>query len=394
MRITICSDQNAPAEILRDAIRVGRGLMDRGHAVSFIAGDAVTLVASAGSWVPSDLYQAPIRPAPPKLVMKPPFIDGFADLMAMAGFDDKATLITLSAIWNRQLLALNPDAIVGFATPVLWLVGPSLAPTFALGNGWTLPVALGTSFARLSADSVPLADEKLMLANANTVLLRHGGQPSLAALSEIQERCTSMLYGVPKFDPYAHVRTTPSTGLLGEEPTPTVPPAPERLAVFLDVNCPNIEQIILAVASLDQIPVDICVTGATISMRRFLEQQPQINVWNDYASLLAEAANASALVHHGVQDVAQRCISLGRPQLIIPWTHEQEVFNATVQWLGFTWSKSPTVSLEEMAGTLSGILRDTSLVVAAQHHARQLANANLPDALPRVIEQIERVTRS
>jgi hypothetical protein len=388
MRAVICCDQGAPAEMVRDALTVGRALMERGHTVVYIVGDPVALVEAAGSWTPNDLYQAPVRRAGPNLVMKPPTMDGFADLMATIGFDDKQTLVALAALWNRQLLTVKPDAIIGFYTPVLWLVGPSHAPTFALGGGLTLPPVLGPSFPRLSVDSVPLADEALMLANANAALLRFGQRP-LAALSEILDRCTSILYGVPAFDPYLQVRRVLSTGLLGEEPTPTVPPAKERLAVFLDVYCPNIEQIILALASLEDISIDVCVSGATAGMRRFLEQHPNVKVWKDYASLLAEAPSSSALVHHGVQDVAQRCISLGRPQLIIPWTREQEILNASIQWMSFTWSKSPSVSLDEMAGTFSAILRDHSLTVAAQHHARQLADANLPDALPGIIEQIE-----
>jgi hypothetical protein len=93
-------------------------------------------------------------------------------------------------------------------------------------------------------------------------------------------------------------------------------------------------------------------------------------------------------VHHGDQDVAQRCLSLGRPQLIIPWTREQEILNYMIGWMSFTWTKQPTIQIEEMAGTFRDLLRDSSLVVAAQHHARQLSNANMPDALPSILERI------
>jgi hypothetical protein len=388
MRVTICCDRNAPAEMVRDAVAVGRALMEHGHSIAFVAGDPVTLVESAGSWIPTDLYEAPTRRTPPNLVMKPPVPDGFADFMALAGFDDKATLAVLVAMWHQQLLTLKPDAIIGFYAPTVWLAGPSIAPTYALGSGLMLPPVLGTSFPRFLADSTPLADEAFMLANANAALLRYG-QPELAGLLEVFDRCTAILYGVPGFDPYLRFRKTQSTGLLGEQPTPTVPPAKERLAVLLDVYCPNIEQIVLAVGSLTDIPVDICVSGATTGMRRFLEQQSHVKVWTNYASLLAEAATATALVHHGVQDVAQRCISLGRPQFIVPWTLEQQVFGSTVQWMGFTWSKNPNTSLEDLAGSFKAFLRDPALAVAAQHHARQLADTNLPDALPGIIERIE-----
>jgi hypothetical protein len=396
-RVVICCDHEAPAEMLRDALTVGRALTEWGHSIAYIVGDPATLVESAGPWTINDIYQAPVRRAAPDLVMKSPAIDGFADLMAVAGFEDKATLVTLGSLWNRQLLALKPDAIIGFYSPLLWLIGPMHAPTFALGSGLMLPPAIGTSFPRLSPDSTPLADEAVMLDNANTALQRNG-QPGLTALSGILERCTSFLYGVPAFDPYLQIRRQLSNGLLGEEPTPTMPPPKERLALFLDVYCPNIEQIVLSVASLHYIPIDICISGATGGMRRFLEQQPHVRLFRNYTALFAEAPSATALVHHGVHDVGQRALSLGRPQLIIPWTREQQIFSETVKWMGFSWTKESTTPIEEMASTLLdlagggavGAPTNQKLTVAAQHHARQLAKTMLPDATSKIVDLIEK----
>src|SRR5262245_57161479 len=198
-RVVICCDQGAPAELLRDALRVGSALTAEGHSVAYLVGDPVTFVEHAGSWTPRELYQAPVLRSAPQLLMKRPSVDSLADLMATVGFDDKKTLITLASLSNAELAALRPDAVIGFLTPVLWLVGPAHAPTFALGNGYALPPVLGTSFPRLSVDSTPLGDEELMLSNANAVLARLG-KPSLAALSEVVSRCTCVLYGLPYFD--------------------------------------------------------------------------------------------------------------------------------------------------------------------------------------------------
>jgi UDP:flavonoid glycosyltransferase YjiC (YdhE family) len=165
------------------------------------------------------------------------------------------------------------------------------------------------------------------------------------------------------------------------------------LAVFLDAYCPNVEQIVLAIGSLDDVPVDVCISGATTGMRRYLEQQPNVKVWKDYATLLAQAASATALVHHGVQDVAQRCTSLGRPQIVIPWTREQDIFSHATEWMGFSSIVYPTTPIEEMAAGLREALLDQSLTVSAQHHARELASTHLPDALPHIVEQIEASAR-
>lgn len=354
----------------------------------YVVGDPVSFVDQAGSWVPSELHQAPVLPAVPHLVMKRPPVDGFADQIAASGYDTKQTLMTLGAIWNRQLEALKPDLILGFCTPVLWLIGQFHAPTVAIGNGFAVPPTLGTSFPRLSVNSTPLADENAMLANANAVLARFG-KPSLASLSEIIQNCTSILYGPPSFDPYLQLRRTLTIGLLGDHPQPAPPPAKPRLAVFLDVQCPGVEGITLALSGLASIPIDIHISGATTGMRRFLEQQPHIKVWNDHAALLGQVETASALVHHGVQDVAQRCLTKGRPQLMLPWKREQEILTYMVGWMALSWTKPPSTEVGEMAATLRDLLRDNSLMVAAQHHARQFADTNLPNALPAIVEQIE-----
>ena len=391
LRLVIGCDLDTPSETLRDALRIGNALTGRGHQVIYLAGDPVALVDQAGSPITSALHQAPARRAAPHLVMKRPPTDGLADRLAVVGFDDKQTLMTLASVCNAELAGIQPDAIIGIGTPILWLVGPAHAPTFAVGNGSMLPPALGTSFPRLTANSTPVADDSTMLSNANAVLSRMG-RPSLAMLGELVTECRPILYGLTALDPYLQLRSNHTTGLLGATPNPSLPPESDRLAAFLDVDCPNIEMLILALAGFGRdIPIDICITGATAGMRRFLQQQPYVTLWPNYASMMERAQRASVLIHHGVQDVTQQCLVLGRPQLLLPWTAEQEMLNYMVGWMGITWSKSPTISIEEMATTLHDLLRDTSLPVSAQHHARQLAQTDIGDALPALIEQVEQV---
>lgn len=393
MRILVSLEYGAPAELIRDALTVGAALEAKGHKTIYVVGDPVAFVDRAGSWTPSELHQGPVVSPSPQLVMKRPPVDGFADQMAVSGYDSKQTLLTLTSIWNRQLEALKPDLIVGFRAPVLWLIGQHHAPTVAIGNGFALPPILGTSFPRLSVNSTPLADETLMLNNANAVLARFG-KPALAALSEVIQGCTSILYGPPTLDPYLQLRRTLTIGLLGDSPQPTPPPTKPRLAMFLDVQCPGVEAMVLGVSGLGTVPIDIHIAGVTTGMRRFLEQQPHIKVWNDHAALLAQVGTASAIVHHGEHDIAQRCLTKGRPQLTIPWRREQEILSYMVGWMSFSWTKPPTIEVSELATTLRDMLRDNSLMVAAQHHARQFADTSLPNALPVIVAQLENLAKA
>src|SRR6185436_1450102 len=228
----------------------------------------------------------------------------------------------------------------GLLSPILWLVGPAHCRTIALGSGYSLPPALGSSFPRFSMDSTPISDEQLMLANANAVLARYG-QPEIAMLSEVLTRCEPMLYGLSYFDPYIQLRNQLSAGVIGPLPAPELPPVERRVAAFLDVNCPGIETLVLALAGFGSegspgaaasgpakgpsprsasIAVDVCITGATVAMRRHLEEQHNVTVWHDYFSMAEKIARASIVVHHGVQDIAQHSMAVGRPQIMVPWT--------------------------------------------------------------------------
>lgn len=392
MRVAICCSGATSDELLRDALTLGSALAARGHSVQFAVGDPLALVALAGSWIPSDIYQAPQVMPPPQLVMKRAPVDGLADSMAIAGFDEKQTLLTLSAVWRDLLLLLRPDVIVAFGSSVAWLIGPTVAPTLAIGPGMALPPALGSSFPRLSAESVELADETLMLANANAALARLG-QPSLATLSEVMTNCSTLLYGLPIFDPYLQLRRDVTTGVLGTMPLPTLPPPGRRIVAFLDAHCPGIEAIILTLPALEALQIDVHITRATAGMRRFLEQQSAVEVWMEHRELLEQSDAASLIVHHGAQDVAQRAICAGRPQFILPWTREQEIFSYMIDWMKVKKTQLPTDPIDQISLGMRNALKDSSLSVAAQHHARQLAKAGIPDALPGIVERIEGLRR-
>lgn len=388
MRVAICCDGGTPDELLRDALTLGSALAEKGHSVHFVVGDPVALVALAGSWIPSGIYQAPQAPAPPQLVMKQPPVDGLADSMAVGGFAEKQSLLTLSAVWRDLLVLVRPDVIVGFRVPIVWLIGAAVAPTLAIGNGMALPPVIGSSFPRLSVESVELADEEVMLANANAVLARFG-QRSLATLAEVMSNCSTILYGLPMFDPYLQLRRGLTTGVLGAMPTPVLRPGNKRIVAFLDAHCPGIEAIILTLPALEGVQVDVHVSRGTTGMRRFLEQQSGIEVWMEHGELLEQTGTASLVVHHGAQDVAQRAIYAGQPQFILPWTREQEVFSYMIDWMRLMKAQSPAASIDQISTALRNALENSSLSVAAQHHARQITKAEIPNALPVIIKRIE-----
>jgi len=113
----------------------------------------------------------------------------------------------------------------------------------------------------------------------------------------------------------------------------------------------------------------------------------------EHGELLEQSDAASLIVHHGAQDVAQRAICAGQPQFILPWTREQEIFSYMIDWMKVKKTQSPNDPIDRISSGLQNALKDSSLSVAAQHHARQLAKAGIPNALPGIIERIEGLRR-
>lgn len=393
MQITITCEEGAPVELLRDALLVGDALASRDHAVSYVVADVLALVDYAGGREPGPMYQAPMLRQQLRLSHKPPPVDGFEDLMAIMGYADRRHLQTLASLWSRQLSQLKPDVILGFCSPVVWLVGPNHAPTFAAGNSFAIPPTLGRSFPRFSARSAPIAAEQTMVANANAVQAKHGGA-SLIGLSDVIEQCNVVHYGLPYLDPYLPLRKSPSLGFLGDAPEgPLLPPTQPRIVALLDAQCPNIEVLILALPALHDVQVEVYLQGGTAGMHNFLRQQSNIKVWESYDRLLEKIKEASLVVHHGLHEIVQHCLSVGRPHLMVPWKLEQNMVDGSIKWMGTHWSKSADASLAEIVSALEQILKDKSPIIQAQHHARQLANNGHVQALPTIIDRIEGAKR-
>ncbi len=389
LRIVVACGADGPPELQRDVLTLGAELADRGHLVDYIVGDPVGLASYAGGYVPGDVFQAPLLRAAPDLVMKRQQPDGLLDQMAVAGFADRDILTALSDAWKCQLSLMRPNIILAFNVPVLWLIGPTVAPTVALGPRAILPPTLGSSFPRLSHNSAPLAAEELMLNYANGVLAKVGHN-SLATIAEVLDRCSPIVYGLPCFDPYLQLRKTQPLGLLGERAEPAYVPVKPRLAAFLDVYCPGVETAVLALAGFDDVAVDVTISGATPGMRRFLEQQPHVRFWGSREELRAQIGSVSAVIHHGAQDVAETCVLTGRPQLVLPWLPEQHLLVEVFRWMGSAVSHAPNSPIQEMDVAFRSLLHNGGMVIAAQHHARQMAEVRFQNALPQIVQLIER----
>jgi hypothetical protein len=389
MHILIACETASIAAAMRDALRLGRELTGRGHRISYVMGDPFAFAEYGSPVHPDTALPAPLLREPPELILKRRPPSGFDDIMAISGFANSAQLQALAKSWATQLELLRPDAIVGFSSPLLWLVGPCFASTFAAGSGDLLPPAIGSGFPRLSASAPPLAADHAMIANANLVLQHLGAKP-IDSLADLLERCQPLLYGLPWLDPHLQLRRQPSLGMLTEPPTVAPVAAKKRIAAVLDVFSPNIEALLLGLAGVDDIELEIFLAGATAGMTRFLGQHKHVSVARDFSDLASRLGQMSGLIHHGDSDLAEIAMALGVAQLTLPFLPHQQNAVGNFEWMGSMAKASPSDAIAANADMLKWFAGNMSLVVHAQHHARQMKATGLAWALPAIVDRIER----
>ena len=196
-----------------------------------------------------------------------------------------------------------------------------------------------------------------MLANANAVLSRLG-RPALASISEVLAGCTSLLYGLPAFDPYLQLRRTLTLGLLGDTPKSHSSPSRAALGRVSRRQLPWRRDDHAGGGVQLSCPPMFTSAARRWRMRRFLEQQPNVTVWNDHAALLEAARKCQ---RSGASRRAGHCATLhlaGSSATHYPVDTRAGNLNHVMGWMGFTWMKPPDVSIEEMAGTFRDIVRD------------------------------------
>jgi hypothetical protein len=389
MHFLLAGEGDASSGSMRDALWIGDALASRGHKITYAMPDIVAFLEWTGGALPAPaVVTTPALREPPQLIMKRRPPSGFDDLMAITGFANLGHLRSLASVMRRQLALLKPDAIVGFQSPVVWLIGNTVAPTFAIGCGVNIPPRLGDGFPRLSATAAPLAADEVMLSNANTIRAELGAG-ELTALSEVLSQCTEILYGLPMLDPYLSLRKQKTMGVLAKTGGLTPLPAKRRIAAILDVHCPNIEALLLAIAASSEIEFDLHLHGGTAGMRRYLQQHPNVSLVDSLDHIYRNFERISALLHHGDADLLEAGLRTGRQQLVLPFLPEHHLIAGTISWVGSVQTFTPAPSIADNGARIESFIKDASLAVNAQHHARQLAANGIDDALPAIIATLE-----
>jgi MoaA/NifB/PqqE/SkfB family radical SAM enzyme len=388
-KIAIACSCAAGSDNAFDALLIGKALAAAGHDVLYLADDIGAMHRIAASTQGLAILQAPLLQAAALDNPPPDKFEGFAAQLARAGYADVGTLRLVAGAWTALLRAIKVDCIIGIATPVAWLVGPHIAPTFAIGRGRHLPAMPDGRIVTLPDEAPAMIDQAALVTNANIVL----GELDLGridSLADVLGRCGQRRYGLDSLDPYRHYRRKPGFGPLGAAPAAFAKPDRNRLSLFLNAQYPGIEAALLALVGMGDLRLDVFVQDATPAMRNFLAGLVHVVLHPTLEAALAAPLGGFAIVHHGIPMLAEHGVLQGRPHLVLPWTSAHWDTLERLKILAVAWWKEPGRSVQEIATTLRAVGQDRDIAVAAERERQANLTRNAGEAAAAIVAVVER----
>lgn len=385
-KIVIASSSIAGAHNYYEATLIGRALSAAGFEVLHIVDDIPAMKAAADN--PDELVVAQAPVLEKKSVTRNPAGTGIQDLalqLAQSGFADPESLRPLARAWTALLRSVHADAIISLSASVAWLVGPHLAPTFAVGSGRSLPPNVPTA----SPSREDGGGIRSMLAATNAVLDELQFE-RIAALPDILWRCQQLHFGLDLLDPFAAARQTPSAGVLVPAPTTPFDPEKQRLSVFLDARYPRIDLVVLALTGLAELRLDVFVQNMSTAIERYLSSLPHVSLHRTPGPALVQAKYAAAIVHHGDLLAAEQGLMFGRPHMVLPWTDEQKLVLECLKQVGVAWWKEPGRPIDELASTVRGVLEDPAIRFAAENVQGVILANDISSGVQAIVDAVGR----
>ncbi len=361
---------------------VARALAAEGHEPVFAIRDLIT-PAHRLKDVPWPVFQSPIPMGLLDPVM-PSFNPGsFADLLAVANFNNEVELSRLTRAWDLLLHVIRPDLAVGEYAPLMALATYGRVPTVMMGHGYLLPPPHLAQFPVFDYGRTPFTPQDTMLDIVQRV--QHSrGVPQAPTLPAAVSGDAHFVTAYSVTDPYAQMRANPAIGPL-EAYTPTPPPSAQRFYAYLAADYRPLRQVLNGIIAA-RLPGSIYIKRITPQLHQFLTERG-VDVLDTPPPLEQAVANASFIIHHGGIATTSAALGIGRPQMLWSMVADQAVTTLTVNQLGVAdVTGIRYANSSDAAQGMQRFITDDTRTLRAQQVAAQLHAAGEGNSLGKVLE--------
>lgn len=256
----------------------------------------------------------------------------YVDYLARLGLSDLQSVAKMVERWRALLEFHRPSLVLAYGSPGVMLAARGRAPVIALGKDGAVPaLAPSGRYPSLWGTAAPPAREQGLVHVVNGALSSLG-EAEIETLGDMTTACFDcFVLDLPQFDLYDHLRRPRAVGPLSPVPGPAAPPSGGGAYVCLKSDIRTVDFIMNALGQFS-LPVRAYISGVS---RDFLSTM----AWRGVELLSRpgdgedEAGKASLVVHDGNPTLAGICLSLGRPQVVLPQTPGQRLIAEKVEAL-------------------------------------------------------------
>lgn len=306
----------------------------------------------------------------------------FADMLAYHGFDEPDILYPMVRAWDAILDTVKPALVVADYAPGLILAAYARIPVVLIGNGYCVPPVDQPEFPVVYRGGEPLMPQARILDSVQCVQRRRN-QPTMERLTEIMDGKGRFLPSYSELDPYATMRSDVAVGPLDAyTPPPKLPDQP-RFFAYLSGDHPDFSAMVRGLGQ-SGVPGTIYARQGTDARRT--EVRAAGIKWaekpRDLKTLLPEV---SVIVHNSGLGMTTTGLATGRPQLLVPMSHEQNSNARNTLRLGTAIRLGGEVPVERAGRALQRLTPPSRCANCAQSWARALAGRYPGGSLSRIV---------
>ena len=302
--------------------RLGDAVERRGHRILVASQNVVTASrAFPAHWPIYQAVRAPTWTPPPGRSKR---IGSFADILQLGGFGDLDIAVSVINAWNRLFDDLRPDVLVAESSPTALAAALGRVPSVVAGNGYAMPPSHLSHFPPLTPAEDWLAPHDEAFAVLNEALERTG-RPTLPWLPRLMQGDLRICDTYAGLDPYADQRIDELYGSLADVlPLATDVKPGKRLFAYLSTEYPHFDKLITAIAGNGE-RFSLYIGGSpTASVKEHLRKRGA-EVYDKPAPFAEVLPAACGVLGHGTMATSLDAMTVGRPQILVPFAFERKM---------------------------------------------------------------------
>jgi len=333
------------------------------------------------------VVQAPVlaNPIPPE--GRPFGPSGYADILAIYGFDDVDILGPMVAAWQNLIDLVKPDLIIADHSPTLCLAAHGGIPVIIVGYGFTVPPCNLPDFPILRPEVPPMVSQARLLDVINQVQTQRG-YAALKRLPDLLQASMRAVCTYPALDPYRKFRREPAIGPLEPMPAFTEPPGRPHLFAYLATDFQAIDELAIALGEM-KAPVSVYIRGRAGAIKIFLRKRG-VTVYDTPPALGEVLPLTSVVLSHGGIGMVHAALAAGRPHIVVPRHLEASLTAKALESVAIGVRLDvPSGGASRMRVAFENIMSQSALAERAAQIAANLAAQPTADALSSIVRHCE-----